>query len=253
MSSWGRWFVKCSNCFCYCDDKTNSERYFSLRPVVSDIQKNMVVTGVALTKRNGMIQFVIAERELDAFATVNRSHIEYAWKLGDQFVPNDNDSRESIDYHALNYENRSLNLDTVIGQPGYVVTGVRFKINSKGHLQLEVRFTALHEGKLIHLNGSYWQSNESGGKHRINTDHLGIPTKTNKPSTPNFKMNSYIRFGPTNKNIDLSQTTVPFIDGLKVESKFPTALSGVGLYYKSSGFVAPKIVLYAENLDSLNK
>lgn len=221
-----------------------------MREVVSDIHQNRIVTGISLTKRNGVVQFAIAERQLHAFGNVDRTHIEYVWKLGEQFVPNDNHSVARIDYHTLTYDNRALNLDTVIGPIGCVVTGVRFKINSKGHLMLEVRFTEFNDttGKLINLDEKLWLSNAAGGKHRINTDNLDIPTKSNKPSQPNFKANTYVRFGPTHKKIDLSQRTVPFIDGLKVEPKRPAPLSGVGLYYKGQsgfgGFIAPKIVLY---------
>lgn len=105
----------------------------------------------------------------------------------------------------------------------------------------------------MNLDGSFWLSNADGGKHRINTDNLDIPTRSNKPSIPNIKENSYVRFGPTHKKVDLSQRTVPFIDGLKVEPKMPAPLSGIGLFYKSQsggfgGFVAPKIVL---NFDSI--
>lgn len=221
---------------------------------MSDIEKNQIVTGVALTKRNGMIQFMIAERELTEFGTVNGTHIEYAWKLAEQFVPNDNNSRAGIDYHTLTYENRSINLDLIIGPDGLVVTGVRFKTNSKGHLQLEVRFTEFDHatGKLVNLDRSYWQSNESGGKHHINTDNLDIPTKSTKQSIPIIKENAYVRFGPTSKKADLSQTTVPFIDGQKIEPKLPAPLSGIGLEYRDkkpgyAGFIAPKINLYNFN------
>ena len=42
VDSWWRWlFWHCSYCFCYCDDNTlNSDRYFSLRKVESDIANN---------------------------------------------------------------------------------------------------------------------------------------------------------------------------------------------------------------------
>lgn len=40
VESWTRWFVQCSNCFCYCDEQINSDRYFSLRDVVSNIHRN---------------------------------------------------------------------------------------------------------------------------------------------------------------------------------------------------------------------
>lgn len=245
-NAWVRWFVKCSNCFCLCDDITNSDRYFSLREVVSNIEKNQIVTGVALTKRNGVVQFMIAQRQLLAFGNVDRSHIEYAWSLAEQFAANSNESQEGVDYVTLTYENRSLNLDIITAATGRVVTGVRFNRNAKGHLILEVRFTEFDAftGQLINLDQSAWISNPDGGKHRINTDNLDIPTKYSGPSVANFKANSYVRFGPTHKKIDLSQTTVPFIDGQKVEAKMPGPLSGVGLYYRNTGFIAPKIILY---------
>lgn len=222
---------------------------------MSNIQKNHIVTGVSLTKRNGVIQFAIAERELSAFGHVNTKHIEYAWKLGEHFVPNDNQSRIGIDYHTLSWEKRALDLDSVIGPIGCVVTGVRFMITHNSHLQLAVRFTEYDEisGKLINLDGSFWLSNPDGGKHRINTDNSDIPTRSLKYSVPHIKENGYIQFGPTHKKFDLSQRTVPFIDGLKVEPKKPAMLSGVGLFYKRQpggfgGFVAPKLIL---NFDSI--
>lgn len=43
MTAWVRWFVKCSNCFCLCDDEKDSDRYFSLLDVLSNIDKNKCV------------------------------------------------------------------------------------------------------------------------------------------------------------------------------------------------------------------
>lgn len=42
LTSWSRWLInKCTNCFCFCDDPSKrSDRYFSLRNVVSDIYSN---------------------------------------------------------------------------------------------------------------------------------------------------------------------------------------------------------------------
>lgn len=39
--SWTYWFYKCNTCLCYCDEPgSDSERYFSLRAVESNIQAN---------------------------------------------------------------------------------------------------------------------------------------------------------------------------------------------------------------------
>lgn len=189
---------------------------------------------------------MIAQRQLLAFGNVDRSPVEYGWNLAEQFAPNNNETQDGVDYFTLTYENRALNLDTIIVPSGSVVTGVRFNTNKKRHLLLEVRYTEFDDftGKLINLENSIWLSNTDGGKNRINTDNLDIPTKSTRPSTPNFNENTYVRFGPTHKKADLSQRTVPFIDGQKVEPKMPAPLAGIGLYYKSNGFIAPKIVLY---------
>lgn len=41
VSSWTRWFVQCSNCFCLCDEmNAKTERYFSLKEVLSDTSAN---------------------------------------------------------------------------------------------------------------------------------------------------------------------------------------------------------------------
>lgn len=192
-----------------------------------------------------MIQFAVAERELLPFGdTASSNSWDDVWKIAPQFNVSDNSTTEGVDYHTLTYENRSLNLDTIIAPSGSLVTGVRFNRNSAGHLILEVRVTNanMSTGKLFNLEQSVWLSNENGGKHRINTDNLDLPTKATK-QVPNFKENTFVRFGPTHKKIDVSQRTVPFIESLRVEPKRPVALAGVGLYYK--GRNQQKVYLYS--------
>lgn len=43
VDSWKRWLFKCGNCFCLCDDKEHSDRFFSLKDVVSNIAENRFV------------------------------------------------------------------------------------------------------------------------------------------------------------------------------------------------------------------
>jgi len=53
VDSWWRWlFWHCSYCFCKCDAPgPNSDRYWSLKPVVSNIESNKVISGVRFTKK----------------------------------------------------------------------------------------------------------------------------------------------------------------------------------------------------------
>ena len=63
VDSWWRWlFWHCSYCFCKCDAPgPNSDRYWSLKPVVSDIESNKVITGVRFVKKDRVIQIEIEE------------------------------------------------------------------------------------------------------------------------------------------------------------------------------------------------
>lgn len=47
--SWRRWFVKCSSCYCLCDDPNGSERHFSLHEVVADVEQNKYVDKMWIT------------------------------------------------------------------------------------------------------------------------------------------------------------------------------------------------------------
>lgn len=76
-----------------------------------------VVTGVGLTKQNGIIHLVIAERTLlpygQAETTPDHSFYE-PWKSSDEFFNvADSNVEENEDYVTLTYENRSINLDMV--------------------------------------------------------------------------------------------------------------------------------------------
>lgn len=204
-----------------------------------------------LTKIDRVIQFVIAERELHANGNIDNILEEYAvWKWAPHISITDNRTKDGVDYHTLSYEHRSINLDTIIAPISQVVTGVRFRRNTAGHLTLEIRATDIDFtlGQLINVEKSVWLSNPAGGKHRINTDTSDISTQSPKASVPNTKENTFVRFGPTHNRIDVSQRTVPFIESLKVEPKIPVPLAGIGLYYKGrpgyGGFIASKIIVY---------
>ena len=66
VDSWWRWaFWHCSYCLCKCDDGEgpDSDRYWSLKPVVADVDQNMVVTGVKFVKKDRVIQLEIEQGE----------------------------------------------------------------------------------------------------------------------------------------------------------------------------------------------
>ncbi|XP_055324696.1 uncharacterized protein LOC129579082 isoform X2 [Sitodiplosis mosellana] len=250
VQSWIRWVVKCTNCFCLCDDQKHSERHFSLRDVVSDIYKNRVVSALAFRKFQGVFHLMIVERELKPYAALNVTNPTWhMWSKVDYFHIHDALVREGIDYHTMTWENRSINLDTVEVPSGKVVTGCRFRVVN-GVITLQVRATDFDfiSGRLKNLESSFWYVSEAKERTQIPLDNLDVPTLTPEKSIPNILKDRYITFGPTDKFKDLSQTTIPFIDSQLVESHNPMPLSGVGLYYKTfpgyGGFIAPKILNY---------
>lgn len=66
------------------------------------------------------------------------------------------------------------------------------------------------------------------------------------------KSNSFVAFTNSDKGLDASQTTVPFLDSQEITANPPMSLQGIGLFYKGEygfgGFIALKI----ETLDYSN-
>lgn len=209
-----------------------------------------MVSGVALKKFQGVFHLMITERELQPYAMLNSSAPSWhTFNAIDYFNIHDATVRDGIDYHTLTWENRSINLDTIEVPVGKVVTGVRFRIIN-GAISLQVRGTDFDfiTGRLKNVGSSFWYTSAKKERTEIIMDAPDVPTLTPEKSIPFVQRDRFIRFGPSDKFKDLSQTTVPYIDSQLVESHNLIALSGVGLYYKSfpgyGGFVAPKIQNY---------
>lgn len=218
-----------------------------------------IVTGIHIAKPNRIIELVISERKLLSFGrlkpTNNYFHFNYpTWtRSHPKLNLHDPDVKEGIDFHPLTYKNRSINFDTVTVPQGHVVTGVRFAL-FKGHLRLEVRATEFdfETGTLMNLENSTWHGNENGGRLEI---YLNKPKPIGLRGYPiiNNIPDSYVKFTPTDKDSDASQTIVPYLETQKVEPIVPVPLSGVGLIYKGrpnhGGVIAPKLVVY--NFESI--
>lgn len=172
------------------------------------------------------------------------------WKgTPDFFGINDIGVRENVDYYALTYEHRSINLDHVTAPLGHLVTGVRFRIVNE-RISLEIRATEFNfvSGKLENVGNSLWITNPNCGENQIVLHKPGNPIKSSTPSIVDDTKDAYIEFGPTDYWTDVSQLTVPFFDTQRVEPYLPIPLSGVGLYHKAApgygGFIAPKLIVY---------
>lgn len=133
--------------------------------------------------------------------------------------------------------------------PNYSFAGVRFRVID-GALTLQVRATEfdLALGQLKNLDDSFWYMSSNKNRTELILENPDVPTGTPEKSIPNIQKDLFVKFGPSDKFKDISQTTVPFIDSQMVESNNPTPLSGVGLYWKGwpgfGGFIAPTILNY---------
>lgn len=216
-----------------------------------DYLQHRVITGVSIIKDRQTFYWQITQRKL-----IGRGQVEGPATIRKPYktartvnVRDDPLLVEGTDYHTLNWENRSVNLDTLVASPGNVITGVKF-VADKGHLSLQIRSTRFdfHTGFLQDIHRSEWISNSAPVRTPILLQHPDKSDRSPLKSMPDTTLNRYVDFQPTDIQKDAAQTTVPYIDTELVEPTHPTILSGIGLYYKGQtgygGFIAPQIITY---------
>ncbi|KAK1133608.1 hypothetical protein K0M31_011408 [Melipona bicolor] len=250
VDSWWRWlFWHCSYCFCYCDDNTiNSDRYFSLRKVESDTANNKVVTGIRFRKVNQIIHMQIQEGELLPRGYIDQSTVH--WKPIEEFSILDRNVKNGIDYHTLSWEKRGLDLDDLVHDDDYLLTGVKFRMVGP-RLNLEVKMTAFNftTGKLIKpLEKSLWISHDNTDRTELKLENPDIPIRTPLLALPDSKPQQYLNFAPSDRKKDAAQNTIPFLDIQSVESNPPVPIAGAGIFHKgrsaSGGYVAMRLITY---------
>ncbi|XP_024893240.1 uncharacterized protein LOC112468347 [Temnothorax curvispinosus] len=250
VDSWWRWlFWHCSYCFCYCDDQnSSSDRYFSLRSVVSDISHNKVITGVRLKKINRVIHIQIQEGQLLPRGAINASTIE--WQSVDAFSIMDPHIINGIDYHTMVWEKRALDLDNLLSLQDHLLTGIRFRmVGSRLNLEIMISPFNFTSGLLIQpKEKSFWHSNDVTSRTELAYTEPDIPIRNSLPNVPDSGENQYLNFAPSDRRKDAAQSTIPFIDVQPVTPNPPVPLSGAGIFHKgrkgSGGFVALKLTTY---------
>lgn len=252
VDSWWRWlFWHCSYCFCVCDEQgINSDRYFSLRPVIADVSAGKVVTGLRFLKMKRVIHIQIQEGKVQPRGSIDETSIR--WRPVDTFrVEN---AAPGVDYHTMTYEQRAMDLDDLQAPEGYVLTGIRFR-RIGTHINPEILATPLdmETGGLRH-EGSLWLGNDntdaaiSAPRTELKIRSPDVPTKTTMPSEPDSTTDQYVFFTHSDMNKDAAQTTIPFLDAQPVAPSPPILLAGAGIYHKGrsgyGGFVALRVITY---------
>lgn len=142
--SWSSYlFWRCNYCFCLCDEPGPlSDRYFNLRPTLSDYENNFIVTGAKFVKDQRVFHLQLQHGALLPGGLINQSSL--AWIPLDSYNVTHVDIRNGFDYHELTYDSRSMDLDELsTSNDSLVVTGARFCVKEK-HINLEVRFSAFN-------------------------------------------------------------------------------------------------------------
>ncbi|XP_029173505.1 uncharacterized protein LOC114942330 isoform X2 [Nylanderia fulva] len=250
VDSWWRWlFWHCSYCFCYCDDhNASSDRYFSLRNVMSDISNNRVITGIRLKKINQIIHIQIQEGQLLPRGAINSSTTE--WQQIDAFSIMDSNVKSGIDYHKLVWEKRALDLDDLQSAQDHLLTGVRFRmVGSRLNLEIKVTPFNFTSGLLIQPEEkSFWYSNDITERTELKLIDPDIPIRDPVQNVPDSEVNQYLNFAPSDRRKDAAQSTVPFLDIQPIIPNPPVPIAGAGIFHKgrkgSGGFAALKLITY---------
>ena len=79
------------------------------------------MTGIKLTKINRVIHLQIQEGKLMPRGEIRRATVQ--WKEVDKFTVMDNNVKNGIDYHTLDWENRALDLDDLLAPESHLLTG----------------------------------------------------------------------------------------------------------------------------------
>ncbi|VVC42301.1 Protein of unknown function DUF4803 [Cinara cedri] len=268
MSNVDSWWVyllwHCSYCFCLCDSKeSSSDRHFSLKPSLSDIDKNKVVTGIRFTKVKQMFHLQVQEGDLGPRGLIIESSRQWVEVPGPEFSFKNRTLKEGVDFHTLTYTARALDLDDVHAPNDTVVTGVKFRMIGS-HLNIEIRVTPFDfmTGKLIDpATKSNWIGNDNtefSNPPRIEIDisNSDLPTKSPNLSEMDMSSNKYLFFTHSSIDHDVAQTTLPFIDNQIVAPYPGVPLSGVGIYFKGkknyAGYIGPSVFTYdlSKNINS---
>lgn len=85
-----------------------------------------VVTGLKFTKKNRIIHLQIQQGELAPKGNIKNGTVE--WIPVDEYKITDRNIYNGQDYHTLTSERRTMDLDNLIADDGYVVTGGFFAV-----------------------------------------------------------------------------------------------------------------------------
>ncbi|XP_057340672.1 uncharacterized protein LOC130677817 [Microplitis mediator] len=269
----------CSTCLCQCSEinaDSTAVRAISLRPQLSNIKDNMVVTGLRFELKDNFVHVQIEQGKLKKLGQIDKDSV--SWVELEDFVYLDDVSgggfakiddgkeirmEEHKDFSFVRYGQRDFNLDDIYArEKGYTVTGVRFNRDPKNEkaIQLEVHITPANfsEGLLVPTedNPSKWLTPEDmpGRDYPPFTPRTEFDLTNRedaskfKDNFPDIQDNSRVWFTVSNKWQEIGESTIPFFDRQLVSAHPKVALDGIGVYHRgnknSGGFLSFKIFTF---------
>ncbi|KAK0174921.1 hypothetical protein PV327_010628 [Microctonus hyperodae] len=273
---WVRFAVYCDMCICTCFEENRgsmASRAINLRPQLSNVAENMIVTGIKFVLADKMIHLQIKQGKLlpsgrvdiisQKWNPVERFRYDPVDTYGGGFYLLKNNNQEEFmkvgkDHTFIYKKQHMIYLDDLYAGSNYVVTGVRFNhadpnnIDDDGWnlsaVQLEIYVTEFDFDSGIlndDFDSSRWITPQDMASisSEYNTERNIIFVKNNENPTkskinlPASKPNDGIRFNPSNRWTDVGQSTIPFFDAQPVDGPVSVPLSGIGLFFKGpSGF-----------------
>jgi len=251
VDSWWRWvFWHCSYCLCKCDEITEqSERYWSLEPAVADLDQGRVITGARFIKKGKIFHLQIQQARVLREGGIDEETKE--WKEPASVDSNNLTTNPKI--FTMSYEQRAMDLDRLTAPEGYILTGLKLR-SIGGHLNLEIQVTPVSFATAeLMRDQSIWIANDNTPASRRPRKLLplvipDIPTRLIGSNKVDGEHDEYLQFDTTSAHKDVSQTTIPFIDGQPVSPSPATWLAGAGIYHKGrigfGGFIGISVETY---------
>uniref|UniRef100_U5ENW2 Putative secreted protein n=1 Tax=Corethrella appendiculata TaxID=1370023 RepID=U5ENW2_9DIPT len=243
----------CETCLCECSIYGNEEDnhvYLSLIEQLSDIEKNKVIAGLRFRKTTNIISLQILQGDLLPHGQINASTTE--WKT----INLAGDNRTFQKTYRFSHWNNKLVLRVLdIPVKNAVLTGVKFRWNSKDMPDLAIQYTPVdYRTGLLDKSSSKWFKEETYGT-TIRNANLTKSTECKEKSYLKSESGDISAFAMSSLLEDGGQSTVPFFDAQDVVPSPPIALSGAGILLKGApycaGFITPIVkTLHESYLDS---
>ncbi|XP_063990138.1 uncharacterized protein LOC135169249 [Diachasmimorpha longicaudata] len=253
-------------CLCQCLENTvdsMSTHLISLQPVESDVENNMVITGIKFVIKHGILQFQIQQGELKPHWNIDTAEWKpindigeeiRAARLGINYNGKPPKVKENEDFLVIKLgENNGINFDELEVPFGYVLTGVKFiladkkKEKSPKRVEIALIATRLHRSTGTLCLDCRKRTVKSNVVHdqeyKLKTD-----LDPHFPTFPDSGKNQYVLIQSSTVKKEGAQTTLPLFDAVPLVTNPPTPVSGLGIFQKTpvkgdfTGFVALKFL-----------